>query len=67
MAVETFMETRLRKTAKENEQCSREWATFPAWDDMTDEQKEHATALAERQGKRLRTIARQYEGEIHGS
>lgn len=37
---------------KENARASHEWAKFPSWNDMTDEQKKEAIALAEKQGDR---------------
>lgn len=40
-------------TSAENERVMREWERFPAWEDMTPDQKTQAERLAERQGLRL--------------
>ena len=61
---ETFFDIARRKQAKEDTQCSKEWLSFPAWDDMSEEQKERAVVLAERQGKRCAEILDQYHQSI---
>lgn len=42
-------------------QVDREWSAFPAWDDMTENQKQSAVAIAGRQGERMQALRKKYE------
>ena len=64
----TLLEAYRAKKRKYDRQIDKEWAAFDgmSWDTMTDEQKENACLIAERQGKIQKSMFDAYERQIRG-
>jgi len=60
MESETYFDEYQRKAKAYDAQIDREWAQFPAWDDMTDEQKEAAIVFGVRQGTKQKGLLDSY-------
>lgn len=46
MKIETYWDEYKRKTKAYEVQIDKEWSAFPAWDDMTEDQKEAVCVIA---------------------
>ncbi len=59
--MDTFQDILHRKIERDNEQVGKEWLEYPAWCDMTAEQKAQALVLSDRQSKRfIRILVNHY-------